>query len=146
MDGAAVSLRGLAYPLALVEAPQVLERDDLEGAWREELGRMVRGTVASFEAAEISQSERPAVSLGETDLEWPARPLSAAADYYLAARSVVAVPFVEASAEIGRLRDKSLRLLRRAEKDSDAADAGRLGAVAARWEAALADDVGLLAG
>lgn len=145
LDGAAVSLRGIAYLLALVEAPQVLERDDLEGAWRKELGRMVRGAVASFEAAAISQSERPGVSLGERDLEWRPRPLSAAANYYLAARSVAAVPFVDVSAGIGRLRDGAVRLLRRAGEESDEADADRIEAVAARWEAALADDVGLLA-
>lgn len=75
----------------------------------------------------------------------PAPPLSAAANYYLAARSVAAVPFVDAPAGIGRLRDGAVRLLRRAGAESDGADAGRLEAVAARWEATLADDVGLLA-
>lgn len=58
---------------------------------------------------------------------------------------MAAVPFVDASAGIGRLRDAALRLLRRAGMESDGADADRLGAVAARWEAALADDVRLLA-
>lgn len=42
-----------------------------------------------LEAAAISQSERPGVSVGERDLEWRPRPLSAAANYLLAARAVL---------------------------------------------------------
>lgn len=146
LDGVAVSLRGLAYLLALVEAPQVLRREDLAGAWREELGRMVRGAVASFEVAAISQSERPGVSVGERCLEWRPRPLSAAANYYLAARSIVAVPFVSASASLDRLRTHALQMLRSAGTEAGEAGRDRLEDVAARWEAALADDQRLLAG
>ncbi|MFW6010645.1 MAG: hypothetical protein ACOC9H_01885, partial [Gemmatimonadota bacterium] len=143
IDGVALSLRGLAYLLTLVEAPQVLKRDDLAGAWREEMGRLVRGAVASFEAAAISQSERPGVSLGERNLEWRPRPLSAAANYYLAARAVMAVPFVGTTVGLARLRNNAVDLLRGADVESRGPEHAL---VAARWEAVLADDVGLTEG
>lgn len=145
LDGVAVSLRGLAYLLALVEAPQILHREDLRGAWREELDRMVNGAVASFETAAISQSERPGVSVGERSVEWRPRPLSAAANYYLAARSVAAVPFADSSAALGRLRTRAVDLLGHAAGKADDAEGARIEAVAARWEGALDQDVGLLA-
>lgn len=145
LDGVAVSLRGVAYLLALVEAPQVLQREDLAGAWREELDRMLNGAVASFEVAAISQSERPGVSVGERNLEWRSRPLSAAANYYLAARTVAAVPFTSSSVGIERLKTNALRTLRTAAGEGGEAERARIRAVAAGWEAALDEEVGLLA-
>ncbi len=140
VDGVVLSLRGLAYLLALVEAPQVLRREDLSGAWREELGRMVSGAVASFESTAISQAERPGVTIGDRNLKLRPRPLSAAANYYLATRTVLAVPFVDATVEVRRLRERALELLRDAEGRPELREA-----VATRWEATLAEDVGLLA-
>lgn len=107
---------------------------------------MVRGAVASFEVAAISQSERPAVSVGERSLEWRPRPLSAAANYYLAARAMAAVPFVGASAGIDRLRTRALDMLERVHADSPRPDRSRIESIATRWEAVLDDDVGLLTG
>ncbi len=49
-----MSLRGTAYMLALTQASQVLEMDDLKGAWRGELDRMARGGVAAVEAQAIA--------------------------------------------------------------------------------------------
>lgn len=142
LDGVALSLRGLAYLLALVEAPQVLQRDDLAAAWREEMDRMVKGAVSSFEVAAISQSERPGVSIGDRDVEWRSRPLSAAANYYLAARAVAAVPFSGSSTEFPRLRTNALEMLRKTGTDVSDAEESRLSAVARRWQGELADNAG----
>lgn len=139
LDGVTVSLRGLAYLLALVEAPQVLQRQDLEGAWRDELRRMTRGAVTSFEAAAIAQSERPSVSVGERTLEWRPRPLSAAANYYLAARTVASVPFAGTFSEVPRLRTNALRILRDVGTGSVHPGEARFGEVSNRWERELAD-------
>lgn len=146
LEGLELSLRGLAYLLALVEAPQVLGREDLAGAWREELDRLVRGAVSSFEGAAIAQSERPGVRIAGRSLEWRPRPLSAAANYYLAGRAAAAVPFVGSSDEAGRLRDRAVGLLRQADVEPREAASGQLDGVAARWKAELADDVRLLPG
>lgn len=146
LDGVTVSLRGLAYLLALVEAPQVIQREDLVGAWREEMDRMVRGAVSSFEIAAISQSERPAVSLGDRKLEWRPRPLSAAANYYLAARTVVAVPFSASSVELPRLRRKALDMLSRVETDAAGMRDAALSDVSTRWKVELEDQQRLPAG
>lgn len=129
--------------LALVEAPQVLQRDDLAAAWREEMDRMVKGAVSSFEVAAISQSERPGVSIGDRDVEWRSRPLSAAANYYLAARAVAAVPFSGASAEVPRLRSNALERLRKAGTDVSDDEKPRLASVAKRWQGELASDLGI---
>lgn len=146
LNGVTVSLRGLAYLLALIEAPQVLQRSDLAGAWRGELDRMVRGAVASFEVAALSQAQRPSLEIRQQSYEWRPRPLSAAANYYLAARSVAAVPFEGKAGGIRRLRANSLEILRQVEENSGEADKTRIVAVATRWETVLADDVGLIPG
>lgn len=106
------------------------------------MDRMVKGAVSSFEVAAISQSERPGVSIGDRDVEWRSRPLSAAANYYLAARAVAAVPFSGASAEVPRLRTNALEMLRKAGNDVSVADQTRLAGVARRWQGELADDPG----
>lgn len=143
IDGVALSLRGLAYLLALVEAPRVLEREDLAGAWREELDRMTRGAVASFESAAIAQSERPGVSVGDRELEWRPRPLSAAANYYLAGRAAMAVPFASSTGEVPRLRRNALELLSDMREEAAGEGAGQLDNVAKRWRGELAQEVGL---
>lgn len=146
LDGVSVSLRGLAYLLALAEAPQVLQREDLRGAWREELDRMARGAARSFEAVAIAQSERPSITLGERRLEWRPLPLSAAANYYLAARGMASVPFASSTVEIPRLRDRAVEMLRRAKDGAVPNEADRLMSVAKRWRGELAVDVGLRPG
>lgn len=120
VGGLSLSLRGLAYLLALGEVNQILEQDDLRGAWRSELDRMVRGAVSSFETTAISQLERPRMRLGEREIAWRVRPLSAAANYYLAARSVAATSFLTPSADAGRLRDRAVAALREAARGEDA--------------------------
>ncbi len=143
VDGVALSLRGLAYLLALVEAPRVLEREDLAGAWREELERMTRGAVASFEAAAIAQSERPAFSVGDRELEWRPRPLSAATNYYLAGRAAMAVPFASPTSEVPRLRGNAVELLGDTREEAASEEADRIESAARRWRRELAAEVGL---
>ncbi len=141
VHGVTLSLRGLAYLLALVEARQVLEQEDLRGAWRSELDRMLRGAVSSFEVAAISQIDRPGVRVGERELAWRPRPLSAAANYYLAARTVASVPFVQSSDELERLREQALSTVSSAgAKLTDDDSVRPLTAVAERWKLELASD------
>jgi hypothetical protein len=137
VGGLSLSLRGLAYLLALSEAHQILEQDDLRGAWRSELDRMVRGAVSSFETTAISQLERPRIRVGEREVAWRVRPLSAAANYYLASRIVAATSFLTPSADAGRLRDRALTALR----GSAAGEAALMEAAAGterRWTLELA--------
>lgn len=106
---------------------------------------MVNGAVASFEVAAISQSERPGVSVGEQSFEWRPRPLSAAANYYLAARTVAAVPFTGGSVGVERFRTNAAQMLQSSVEEVGGAGVARLRAVAARWEGALDEEVELLA-
>jgi hypothetical protein len=115
VDGATVSLRGLSYLLALSHAVQVLEQTDLQGAWRAELDRMLRGAITAFEAMAIAQADGPALRLRDREVAlYRQRPLSAAANYYLAARLAWSAQFLPASAEAPRLSARALQMQDRA--------------------------------
>jgi hypothetical protein len=115
IDGATLSLRGLAYVLALSHAVQVLEQTDLQGAWRAELDRMLRGAITAFEQTAIAQGDGPALRVGAREVAlFRARPFSAAANYYLAARLAWSAPFLPASFEARRLSTRALQMLDRA--------------------------------
>jgi hypothetical protein len=112
VDGAALSLRGLAYLLALSHAVQVLEESDLKGAWRAELDRMLRGAVTAFERMALTQADGPAVRLGGREVAlYRQRPFSAAANYYLAARLAWSAPFLPASSDAPRLSARAVGML-----------------------------------
>lgn len=111
VDGATVSLRGLAYLLALSHAVQVLDQTELQGAWRAELDRMLRGAIAAFERMAIAQADGPALRVGEREVAlFRARPFSAAANYYLAARLAWSAPFLPASLDAPRLSHRALQM------------------------------------
>jgi hypothetical protein len=115
VDGATLSLRGLAYTLALSQSVQVLEEPDLRGAWRSELDRMLRGAVTAFERTAVAQADGPSVRLGHREMTLSReRPLSAAANYYLAARLARSAAFLPTAAEAPRLTARALDLLTRA--------------------------------
>jgi hypothetical protein len=115
VDGVTLSLRGLAYLLALSHAVQVLEEADLRGAWRAELDRMLRGAISAFERTALAQADGPAVRMGERELAfYRPRPFSAAANYYLAARLAWSAPFLPSSAEALRLSSRALEMQSRA--------------------------------
>lgn len=136
LDGLVLSLRGTAYLLALSHAVQVLELDDLRGAWRSELVRMAQGGIASFESLAIAQDEQLAVGFGERRLQFRPRPLSAAANYYLAARIAAGASFLRITGELERLRARAVQLLGRAEKVHSGQPS--IAAVRERWSAELA--------
>jgi hypothetical protein len=111
VDGAALSLRGLAYMLALTHAVQLLEETDLRGSWRVELDRMLRGAISAFERTALAQTGGPAVRVRDHELAlYRQRPLSAAANYYLAARLARSAPFLPSSSEASRLAARALRM------------------------------------
>ncbi|HEX8390848.1 MAG TPA: hypothetical protein VF665_00720, partial [Longimicrobium sp.] len=115
VDGATLSLRGLAYTLALSQSVQVLEEADLRGAWRAELDRMLRGAITAFERTALAQADGPAVRVGEREMAlYRARPLSAAANYYLAARLALSAPFLPTTAEAPRLSARAMEMQSRA--------------------------------
>jgi hypothetical protein len=137
VDGATVSLRGLAYLLALSHAVQVLDQTDLQGAWRAELDRMLRGAITAFEQMAIAQGDGPALRVGERAVAlFRARPFSAAANYYLAARLARSAPFLPASFEAPRLSSRALQMQDRAAvaypQSAEQVQRARL-----RWEAEL---------
>lgn len=138
VGGAAVSLRGVAYLLALSHAVQVLEEDGLRGAWRDEMDRMLRGAVSAFESTAIAQVERPALRLAARELPLRrTRTLSAAANYYLAARTTRSAPFLPGASEAARLSGRSLEMLERgAEAYPEAA--AQVEDTRIRWELELA--------
>lgn len=136
LDGLVLSLRGTAYLLALSHAVQVLELDDLRGAWRGELARMAQGGIASFESLAIAQDEQLAVGVGERRIQFRPRPLSAAANYYLAARIAAGAPFLRTAGELERLRDRAVQILGRAENVHSGLPS--IAAVRDRWSAELA--------
>ncbi len=138
VDGAALSLRGLAYMLALTHAVQVLEETDLRGSWRAELDRMLRGAIAAFERTALAKTGGPAVRLRDHELAlYRQRPLSAAANYYLAARLARSAPFLPASSEAPRLAARALGMLEGAARVHPEGDAG-VQLSAARWKVELA--------
>jgi hypothetical protein len=115
VDGATVSLRGLAYLLALSHAVQVLDQTDLQGAWRAELDRMLWGAITAFEQMAIAQADGPALRVGARELAlFRARPFSAAANYYLAARLAWSAPFLPASLDAARLSSRAIQMQDRA--------------------------------
>jgi hypothetical protein len=117
VDGAALSLRGLAYMLALTHAVQVLEETDLRGPWRAELDRMLRGAIAAFERTALAQTGGPAVRLRDHELAlYRQRPLSAAANYYMAARLAWSAPFLPSSSEAPRLTARAIHMLNSAAR------------------------------
>lgn len=127
--GLQLSLRGIAYLLALGQAPRVLSDEHMRVHWRDELERMWRGAIVSFEQTAIQQSEP--IEVGPMDVDWRRRPLSAAANYYLAARASFLVPFLP-QGDVLRLARKSDQLLVRAgEQYSEIS--GKLGDVRSRW-------------
>lgn len=144
IGGTTLSLRGLAYVLALTHAVQVLEESDTAGAWRAELDRMLRGAIAAFERMALAQADGPAVRLGQRELAlYRARPFSAAANYYLAARLAWSAPFLPSASEAPRLSARALQMQARAARaHPQAADA--LALTRARWETELSGR-GLLA-
>jgi hypothetical protein len=117
VDGMTLSLRGLAYLLALSHATQVLEESDLRGTWRAELDRMLRGAITAFERMALAQADGPAVRVGEHEMAfYRQRPFSAAAKYYLAARLAWSAPFLPASSEALRLSARALEMQSRAAR------------------------------
>jgi len=132
LDGAMISLRGIAYLLALSEAPRVLDQDHLETHWREELESLWKGAMMSFEQAAIRQAEPPGIDLGPVDVDWRPRRLSAASNYYFAARSCSLVPFLP-QAEALRLARRSESILDQAMREDYPAERERLASVKARW-------------
>lgn len=114
LDGLVVSLRGTAYLLALSQSVQVLDMSHLEGTWRSELNRMAQGGIASFESLAIAQDERYAVEVGDRRVQFRPRPLSAAANYYLAARVAAGAPFLPVSGDMQRLGERAVQMLDRA--------------------------------
>lgn len=140
VDGATLSLRGLAYLLALSHAVQVLEQTDLQGAWRAELDRMLRGAITAFEQMAIAQAEGPSLSLGAREVAlFRARPFSAAANYYLAARLARSAPFLSTSSEAPRLSSRALQMQDRAAAVyPDAAE--QVQRTRLRWQMELSGD------
>jgi hypothetical protein len=140
VDGAALSLRGLAYMLALTHAVQVLEEAGLHGSWRAELDRMLRGAIAAFERTALAQTGGPAVRLRHHEFAlYRQRPLSAAANYYLAARLARSAPFLPASLEATRLSARALEMLEGAARvHAEGADDVRHSAT--RWNLELASN------
>lgn len=137
IDGATLSLRGLAYLLALSHAVQVLEESDMHGAWRAELDRMLRGAITAFERTALAQADGPAVRVAGREVElYRARPFSAAANYYLAARLAWSAPFLPASAEAARLSARALEMQSRAARAYPHLDSAVAG-VRARWQLEL---------
>lgn len=125
IGGTTVSLRGLAYLLALSHAVQVLEESDLAGAWRAELDRMLRGAVTAFERMALEQADGPALRWGEREVAlYRARPFSAAANYYLAARLAWSAPFLPTAVEAPRLSARALQMQSRAARAHPQAAAG----------------------
>ena len=92
-DGLELSLRGIAYMLALTQASKVLDEEHLRTHWRSEIENLWRSAVISFENTALRQSEPLGLDIGPVDVEWRPRPLSAAANYYLAVRACQTVPF-----------------------------------------------------
>jgi hypothetical protein len=129
LSGLQLSLRGIAYLLALGQAPQVLSDQQMRLHWKDELERLWRGAVVSFEQTAILQSEP--VELGPIDVQWRRRPLSAAANYYLAARASLLVPFLP-QGDVLRLAQKSDQLLVRSREEYPEIS-GKLGDVRSRW-------------
>lgn len=135
-DGVLISLRGTASMLALTQAAQVLELDSMKGAWQNELDRIARGGVAAFEAQAIAYCEGFLPEIRGKRLPLRLRPLSAAANYYLAARLSASVPFVPTSNDFGRLAARALNLLEEAEALHPGEE--RILGVRRRWAAELA--------
>ena len=133
IGGTTVSLRGLAYILALSHGVQVLEESDKVGAWRSELDRMLRGAITAFEGMALAQADGPAVRWGEREFAlYRARPFSAATNYYLAARLAWSAPFLPAASEASRLSARALEMQSRAARAHPEAAAG-LEAARVRW-------------
>lgn len=140
LQGVSVSLRGIAYLLSLVGAQQVLGDEARAAGWREELERMVRGAISSFELAAISQLDRPSIRLADRELAWRPRPLSGAANYYLAARTVAAVPFTEAYHQLERLRASATEALQNAAARLEGDDRRQhVESVASLWSSELSE-------
>lgn len=136
VDGLAVSLRGAAYLLALSQATRILEFEDMAATWRGELSRMARGAIASFESLAIAQDEQFAAELGDRKVQLLKRPLSAAANYYLAARTAASFPFLSVSDQITRLGARGVAMLERA--NSEHRGLAQISRVQDRWSAELA--------
>lgn len=138
LHGAAVSLRGIAYLLALSQATEILDQDHLRSAWRSELDLILRGAITSFEATAVAQSDRSTIRVGKREiLAWRPRPLSAAMDYYLATRVALAAPFLPASTEGPRLAERASAMLERAANLYPEVSP-RIGSTRARWGLELA--------
>lgn len=135
--GLRLDLRGTAYLLALSQSYQILGQDDLKTAWRGELDRMLRGAMFAFERAGQACDQGPVLSLGEREIEWRPHPLSAAANYYLAARTGFAAPFLPSASDAPRLAELTLAQLERAQA-LHPTEAGRIERVVERWRAELA--------
>ncbi len=136
LHGTPVSLRGIAYMLALSQGSEVLSDDATRGAWRAELGRMMTGGIASFERAAIVQIERPSVRIRGVEATWRPRPLSAAANYYLAARMARSAPFLTEYAEGHRLAGHATRAMGEASRRYPR-EVVRLSEVRSWWRADL---------
>jgi hypothetical protein len=133
VGGTTLSLRGLAYLLALSNAVQVLEESDMQGAWRAELDRMLRGAITAFERTALAQADGPALRLGGREVElYRSRPFSAAANYYLAARLAWSAPFLTAGSEAPRLTARALEMQARAARAYPQSTAAIEG-TSARW-------------
>jgi hypothetical protein len=137
VDGATLSLRGLAYMLTLSQSVQVLEETDLRGAWRSELDRMLRGAISAFEQTALTLADGPSVRVLEREMPlYRERPLSAAANYYLGARLALSAPFLASSAEAPRLATRALQMQARAARVHPQA-AAQVESSATRWRTEL---------
>ena len=136
-DGLHLNFRGVAYLLALAQAREVLSQDHLRAAWRSELDRMLQGALRAFERSAHYFECPPSISVFGHELEWRPRPLSAAANYYLAARLAHTAPFLSAASDAQRLGGLALASLERA-RTRYAEESERIAAVADRWRLELA--------
>jgi hypothetical protein len=116
----------------------VLEETDLRSSWRAELDRMLRGAISAFERTALAQTGGPALRLRDHELAlYRQRPLSAAANYYLAARLARSAPFLQGSSEAPRLSGRALEMLVGAVR-VHVEGAADVQCSAARWKLELA--------
>lgn len=135
IGGVTFSLRGISYLLALSEATQLLQFDDMKSAWRGELSRMATGAISGFESMAIAQDGRLTAALGDREVKLFVRPLSAAANYYMAARTAASLPFLPVVSQVPRLASRAMEMLERAHSEHGKGEV--ISAIQDRWSAEL---------
>ena len=94
---------------------------------------MLRGAVTAFERMALEQADGPALRWGEREVAlYRARPFSAAANYYLAARLAWSAPFLPTAVEAPRLSARALQMQFHAARAHPQAAAG-VELTRARW-------------